>query len=111
MPSAAISSANKEVKDLVVRESDSQLTNGPVKRPRGQYLSYTEEEKVESPKEQLNLASRICYNIYDMCGFIPLYNYKKIIRKLKVGVDNGFKISIREIYFLESGFSVDSQNL
>ena len=25
MPSAAISSANKEVKDLVVRESDSQL--------------------------------------------------------------------------------------
>ena len=50
MPSAAISSANKEVKDLVVRESDmpnSQLTNGPVKRPRGQYLSYTEEEKAQ----------------------------------------------------------------
>ena len=65
MPSAAISSANKEVKDLVVRESDSQLTNRPVKHPRGQYLSYTEEEKARvAKKEQLNLASRIRYNIY-----------------------------------------------
>ena len=53
MPSGAISSANKEVKDLVVRESDvpdSQLTNGPVKRPRGQYLSFTEEEKARVAK-------------------------------------------------------------
>ena len=50
MPSAAISSANEEVKDLVVRESDSQLTNRPVKRPRGPYLSYTEEEKARVAK-------------------------------------------------------------
>ena len=50
MPSVAISSANKEVKDLVVQKSDvpdRKLTNWPVKHPRGQYLSYTEEEKAQ----------------------------------------------------------------
>ena len=50
MQSAAISSANKKVQDLVVRESDSQLPNRPVKRPRGQYLSYSEEEKARVAK-------------------------------------------------------------
>ena len=50
MQSAAISSANKKVQDLVVQESDSQLTNRPVKRPRGQYLSYSEEEKARVAK-------------------------------------------------------------
>ena len=75
MPSAAISSANKEVKDLVVRESDSQFTNRPLKCPRGQYLSYTEEEKARVAKRAAEFGVT---NTLDMCGltgFLPLYNY------------------------------------
>ena len=61
MPSATISSANKEVKDLVVRESDSQLTNRPVKYPEDSISAIQRKRKLDSPKEQLNLASRIRY--------------------------------------------------
>ena len=84
MPSAAISSANNEVKDLVVRESDvpdSQLTNGPVKHPRGQYLSYTEEEKARITKRAAESGvTNTLNNMYDVGGFIPRY-----ISKIKSG--------------------------
>ena len=49
VPSAAIASANKEVGDLVVRESDVPDATGSRKK-RGQYLSYTEKEKARIAK-------------------------------------------------------------
>ena len=72
MQSALISSANKKVQDLVVRESDSQLTNRPVKRPRGQYLSYSEEEKARVAKRAAEFGVTNTFTLYI---FIPLYNY------------------------------------
>ena len=73
MQSASISSANKKVQDLVVRESDSQLTNRPVKRPRGQYLSYSEEEKARVAKRATEFGVTNTFTLYII--FIPLYNY------------------------------------
>ena len=75
MQSAAISSANKKVQDLVVRESDSQLTNRPVKRPRRQYLSYSEEEKAQVTKRAAEFGVTNTFTLYII--FIPLYNYLK----------------------------------
>ena len=49
VPSAAIASANKEVRDLVVRESDVPDTTGGRKK-RSQYLSYTDKEKARIRK-------------------------------------------------------------
>ena len=50
MPSAAISAANKEVKELVVSECDASGSNLPTRKPQGQYLSYMDEEKVRVAK-------------------------------------------------------------
>ena len=52
MPSAAISAANKEVKELVVSECDASGSNLPTRKPRGQYRT---KRKLESPKGQQNL--------------------------------------------------------
>ena len=49
MPSAAISSTNKEVKDLVVRETDAPIGNS-ITRKRGQYLAYIDEQNLRIAK-------------------------------------------------------------
>ena len=57
-PSAAITSANKEVGDLVVRESDVPDTTGSRKKRR-QYLSYSDKEKAQIAKK----ASEYSYHV------------------------------------------------
>ena len=53
MLSSAISSANKEVKDLVVRETDAPINS--ITRKRGQCLSYTDKQNLRIAKREANL--------------------------------------------------------
>ena len=52
VPSPVIVSANKEVRDLVVQESDVPDTTGS-RRKRGQYLTYTDKESARIAKRGL----------------------------------------------------------
>ena len=59
VPLAAITSANKEVGHLVVRESDVLDTTGS-REKHSQYLSYTDKEKAQIVKR----ASEYSYHMY-----------------------------------------------
>ena len=99
MPSVAISSANKEIKDLVVQNSDvpdGKLTNGPVKHPRGQYLSYIEEEKAQVTKRAAEFGITITLRYFNKAfadrqlkkSMVKTWaiNYKKgIVEQVKLG--------------------------
>ena len=60
--SAAITSANKKVGDLVVRESDVPDITGSCKK-RGQYLSYTKMEKARIAKRASEYSYHVLYTL------------------------------------------------
>uniref|UniRef100_A0A1X7SSP5 Uncharacterized protein n=1 Tax=Amphimedon queenslandica TaxID=400682 RepID=A0A1X7SSP5_AMPQE len=70
VPTAVISSANKEVKDLV--STSSRATTSTAKR--GPYLSYTEEEKVRIAKRAVE---------FGMPNTIRHFNKEMVNRPLK----------------------------